>query len=67
MLRNRQEQDQARLKGADLISEESDLTLGSFTLLTNWIPTKVYSLKKKRGVVAFTSTVITPATPNACA
>ena len=66
MLRNRQEQEELRLKGVDLKAEESDLKLGQFTSLQNYIPAKVYSLKKKRGVVALSTTPITPTTPSAC-
>ena len=67
MLRNRTEQEETQLKGVDLISEDSDLKLGTFTLLQNWIPTSIYSIKKKRGVVALSTAVIVPVVPGACA
>ena len=57
MLRNRKQQEATKLKGVDLIDDESDLDLGSFTALQNWIPADVYAIKKKRGV--------SPLNPNA--
>jgi len=56
MLRNRKHQE-ATIKGVDLVDEETDLDLGQFTSLQNWIPSEVYSIKKKRG--------ISPLNPNA--
>jgi len=67
MLRNREDQEESKLRGVDLVSEDSDMKLGSFTLLQNWIPTDIYSLQKKRGVVALSTTVIVPTVPGACA
>ena len=57
MLRNRKQQESTKLKGVDLIDDESDLDLGSFTTLQNWIPADVYAIKKKRGT--------SPLSPNA--
>jgi len=67
MLRNREEQEEIKLRGVDLISEDSDLKLGTFTSLQNWIPTKIYSIQKKRGVSVLSSTVVIPTAPGACA
>ncbi len=66
MLRNRNEQEENKLRGVDLVSESSDLKLGSFTSLQNYIPTAIFSIKKKRGVVALSTTVIVPVVPGAC-
>jgi len=49
-LRNRKHQDALKLKGVNQVDEETDLELGEFELLQNWIPADVYSIKKKRGV-----------------
>lgn len=49
MLRNRKYVESIRLKGVDLIDDETDVELGSFTLLQNYIPADVYAIKKKRG------------------
>ena len=57
MLRNRKHEEATKLKGVDLIDDESDLDLGSFTTLENWIPADVYAIKKKRGT--------SPLSPNA--
>jgi len=56
-LRNRKHQDALKLKGVNQVDEETDLELGEFELLQNWIPADVYSIKKKRG--------ISPLNPNA--
>ncbi|MFA6082662.1 MAG: hypothetical protein WC773_04640 [Patescibacteria group bacterium] len=66
MLRNRTETEEIKLKGVDLVSEDADVKLGSFVLLQNYIPTKIFSLQKKRGVVALSTTVIVPTVPGAC-
>jgi hypothetical protein len=66
VLRNREEQEEIKLRGVDLISEDSDLKIGTFTSLQNWIPTKIFSIKKKRGVTALSSTVVIPTVPGAC-
>ena len=57
MLRNRKQQEATKIKGVSLVDEETDLELGQFTSLQNWIPSGVYAIKKKRG--------ITPLNPNA--
>jgi hypothetical protein len=62
----REEHEEIKLRGVDLVSESTDLKLGAFTLLQNWIPTKIFSLKRKRGVVALSTTVIVPTVPGAC-
>ena len=49
-LNNRTEAEAQRLKGVDLFDDSSDVELGMFTSLVNWVPGKLYSLKKKRGV-----------------
>ncbi len=65
MLRNRKHQESNKLKGVDLVDDETDLELGSFTSLQNWIPAEIYSIKKKRGVEALNpgslSSIITEA------
>jgi hypothetical protein len=61
VLRNRVEKEESKLKGVDLVSD--DLELGSFESLQNLIPTKIYSLEKKRGVGALSTTPITPTIP----
>jgi len=49
MLRNRKHEESNKLKGVDLVDEETDLELGVFESLQNWVPADVYSIKKKRG------------------
>ena len=51
-LRHRQEKETNKLKGVNHVDEEIDLDLGEFTLLQNWIPSEIYSIKKKRGIVS---------------
>lgn len=48
-LRHRQEKETSQLKGVNQVDEETDLDLGEFTALQNWIPAEIYSIKKKRG------------------
>ena len=48
-LRHRQEKETTQLKGVNQVDEEADLDLGECTLLQNWIPAEIYSIKKKRG------------------
>ena len=50
MLRNRKNQEAGKLKGVNKVDEETDLGLGEFTSLQNWIPADVYAIKKKRGI-----------------
>lgn len=50
MLRNRKHQEGNKLKGVDLVDDETDVELGGFTLLQNYVPADVYAIKKKRGV-----------------
>jgi len=49
-LRNRKQEETSKLLGVNQVDEESDLELGAFTLLQNWIQAEIYSVKKKRGV-----------------
>jgi hypothetical protein len=63
MLRNREETEETKLKGVDLVSEDADVKFGSFVLLQNYIPTEIFSLQKKRGVVVLSTTPITPTIP----
>ena len=57
MLRNRKTVESNKLKGVDLVDEETDLELGTFESLQNFIPADIYAIKKKRGV--------SPLNPNA--
>lgn len=66
-LRNRTDHETDRLKGVVLSSDPAKLEFGRFVRLENFIPGELTSLKKKRGVVALTSTEITPDTPTPCA
>lgn len=50
MLRNRKEDEALKLKGVNRVDEETDLELGEFEELRNFIPSKIYAFKKKRGV-----------------
>jgi len=55
MLRNRNEKETLKLRGVDLSTNASKLELGKFTQLANWIPGKLYSIKKKRGPIQLVS------------
>lgn len=66
MLRGREEEEESQLKGVVLAADVKDLPLGSFEGLANFVPGKLYSLKRKRGVAAFTSAALTPTAPSAC-
>jgi hypothetical protein len=50
MLRNRKQETANKLKGVNRADEETDLELGFFTRLQNWVPADLYSIKKKRGI-----------------
>jgi hypothetical protein len=50
MLRNRKHEEALKLKGVNHVDEVTDLDLGDFSTLQNWIPADVYAIKKKRGV-----------------
>jgi hypothetical protein len=63
MLRNRKDFDQPKLGGVIAAAEAEEIELGRFTELQNWIPGDLNSLKKKRGVAAFTSDELSPQTP----
>jgi len=52
MLRNRTEKEENLLHGVNLIANPTKLQLGYFTSLQNWIPSKKYKIKKKRGPAA---------------
>ncbi|MFA6082660.1 MAG: hypothetical protein WC773_04630, partial [Patescibacteria group bacterium] len=49
MLRNRLEKEEPLLRGVNLVANPTKLQLGYFTSLQNWIPSKKYKIKKKRG------------------
>jgi len=49
-LRNRKYQEALKLKGVNKVDEETDLELGEFTELENYIPADIYAIKKKRGI-----------------
>jgi hypothetical protein len=66
MLRNRTEQEEILIKGVNIADDQEDLAIGTFTGLQNWVVGDLYSVKRKRGVTAFTSTVISPTTPTSC-
>jgi len=51
-LRNRKQEETSKLLGVNQVDEESDLELGAFTALQNWVQSEIYSIKKKRGVVS---------------
>jgi hypothetical protein len=57
-LRHRVEKEGTQLKGVDLVDEETDLALGQFTLLQNFIPANVYAIKKKRGITPLNPTAL---------
>jgi hypothetical protein len=65
-LRNRKQEESHQLKGVNLADEETDLELGQFESLQNWIGADVFALKKKRGVVALSTSVIVPTVPSSC-
>jgi len=50
MQRNRIEKEERQLKGVNLAPDVTKLQLGMFTRLENWVPGKITSIKKKRGV-----------------
>jgi hypothetical protein len=67
MLINRTEKEENLLHGVNLKLHETKLPPGYFTSLQNWIPSKKYKIKKKRGVVdfvdgGFVTTVVHPHT-----
>lgn len=59
-LRNRQEKEESLIRGVNLMAHPLKLQLGYFTSLTNWIPSKKWKIKKKRGVATFTSAFSPP-------
>jgi hypothetical protein len=65
-LRNRKHEEATKLKGVNLTDEPTDLELGSFTLLQNFVGADVFSIKKKRGVSALSTDAITPTVPDPC-
>ena len=67
MLRNREEEETTNLRGVITAVHDEDIKLGQFTLLQNWIPSKVTAIKKKRGGVLFTSDEVEVEAPNFCA
>jgi hypothetical protein len=64
MLRNRTEKEEPLLRGVNLIANPTKLALGVFTRLENWIPSKKYKIKKKRGPITLVgegfTTVVVP-------
>lgn len=68
MLRNRDEKEQKLIKGVNLVAKSTQLQLGYFVSLANWIPAKKYKIKKKRGVVALEDggLVLSVTHPHAC-
>jgi len=64
MLRNREEKEENSIYGVNLVMPPTKLKLGYFTTLQNWIPSKKYKIKKKRGVSTLTGppfpTIIRP-------
>ena len=67
MLRNREEEETSNLRGVITAVHDEDIKLGQFTSLENWIPSKVTTLKKKRGGVLFTSAEVEIEEPVFCA
>jgi hypothetical protein len=57
-LRNRKYVESIRLKGVNHVDDETDVELGSFTTLQNYIPAEVYAIKKKRGVDPLSPTAL---------
>lgn len=68
MLRNRKEQTEPKLVGVNRIADPTKLKLGTFQSLQNWIPSKRYKIKKKRGVEALVNevTLLTPLRCSGC-
>jgi hypothetical protein len=67
MLRNRTEKEENLLHGVNLIANPTKLQLGYFTLLQNWIPSKRYKIKKKRGPATLVGIGVTTVThPHTC-
>jgi len=67
MLRNRTEKEENLIRGVNIAANPTKLALGYFTSLQNWIPSKKYKIKKKRGVAtledgAFVAPVVHPHT-----
>jgi hypothetical protein len=54
MLRNRTEKEENLLRGVNLAANPTKLQLGYFASLQNWIPSKKYKIKKKRGPTPLT-------------
>jgi hypothetical protein len=65
-LRNRKQEEATKLKGVNLTDEVTDLELGWFSSLQNFVGADVFSLKKKRGVAALSTDAITPTVPDPC-
>src|SRR5678809_654415 len=55
MLRNRKDIETDKLKGVTLAADPIKLEFGRFVHLENWIPGKLYSIKKKRGPIQLVS------------
>ncbi|MGH9429581.1 MAG: hypothetical protein ACRD2L_25125, partial [Terriglobia bacterium] len=63
MLRNRQDIETNELKGVILAVDESKLKPGAFTRLSNWQPSGIYSIQKKRGCMLLNSPPVTTQEP----
>lgn len=67
MIRNRKTKEATKLLGVNIAANETDLELGTFTRLENWVPADLFALKKKRGCAALNTTAEVTLTPSACA
>lgn len=66
MLRNRRDIETGKLKGVQLAIDPAKLEPNRFTRLANWIPARVNSLKKKRGVLSLSSPAQDAVFPETC-
>lgn len=66
MLRNREKQEEFKLRGVNLSAHPIKLRPGMFTSLRNYIPAKVYKIKRHRGVDLFTSDAVEITPPGPC-
>jgi len=66
MLRNRTEKEEPLLRGVNLVANPTKLAFGYFARLENWIPSKKYKIKKKRGPELLTGGGGIVTQPHAC-
>ena len=67
MLRNRTEKEEPLLRGVNLVANPTKLAFGYFARLENWIPSKKYKIKKKRGPATLVGEGFTSVTvPHTC-